>query len=208
MPKLAVMGAGGIVFPLRLIGDILRCPDLRDSTRALVDLHARRHDRPTTAARALVEHSRVPPRIEATPDRRRALDGADYGINTCPAGGLDPDRLDVESPRRDGIDQPVGDTSGAGGVFRLDSDAGGRNACHRGNPAAIVRHAPPCRYSVGLAAQTCTSWRVGSDRSASVAADAYRDSGTVLAGLRCAAPGRAGDGRNRKEGIVAHVDRP
>ncbi len=119
MPKIAVIGAGGVVFPLRLIGDILSFPELRDSTLALMDLDARRNERTAAAARELAEHYRFPTRIEVTTDRRRALDGADYVIITFQVGGIDAYRLDVEIPRRYGIDQPVGDTLGVGGVFRF-----------------------------------------------------------------------------------------
>ncbi|HEV2109314.1 MAG TPA: alpha-galactosidase, partial [Thermomicrobiales bacterium] len=57
--------------------------------------------------------------VEATTDRRRALDGADVVIVTFQVGGLDAFKLDVEIPRKYGLDQTVGDTLGPGGVFRF-----------------------------------------------------------------------------------------
>lgn len=119
MPKIAIIGAGGYVFPLRLIGDILSFPALRDSQLTLMDIDLQRAERTAGAARELVQHYRFPARIETTTDRRRALDGADYVIVTFQVGGIDAYRLDVEIPRRYGIDQPVGDTLGPGGVFRF-----------------------------------------------------------------------------------------
>ncbi len=119
MPKIAIIGAGGVVFPLRLIGDILSLPELRESTLSLMDVDARRNERTAAAARELVAHYNFPTRIEATTDRRQALDGASYVIVTFQVGGLDAYRLDVEIPRKYGIDQPVGDTLGPGGVFRF-----------------------------------------------------------------------------------------
>jgi alpha-galactosidase len=118
-PKIAIIGAGGYVFPLRLIGDLLAFPELRDSTVALMDIDAERLERTAGAARELVRHHRFPTRIEATTDRRRALDGAAYVIVTFQVGGLEAYRLDVEIPRRYGLDQTVGDTLGPGGVFRF-----------------------------------------------------------------------------------------
>ena len=118
-PKIAIIGAGGYVFPLRLIGDLLAFPELRDSTVALMDIDAERLERTASAARELVRHHRFPTRIEATTDRRRALDGAAYVIVTFQVGGLEAYRLDVEIPRRYGLDQTVGDTLGPGGVFRF-----------------------------------------------------------------------------------------
>lgn len=56
--------------------------------------------------------------ISATIDRRQALKGADYVITTFQQGGLDAYKLDIEIPRRFGVEQCVGDTLGPGGVFR------------------------------------------------------------------------------------------
>ncbi len=119
MAKIAIIGAGGVVFPLRLIGDILSFPELRDSTLALMDLDAERNERTASAARELIRHYQFPTRVEATTDRRQALDGAHYVIVTFQVGGIEAYRWDVEIPRRYGIDQPVGDTLGPGGVFRF-----------------------------------------------------------------------------------------
>lgn len=119
MSKITIVGAGGYVFPLRLIGDLLSFPDLRASTFALMDVDLARAERTAGAARELVEHHRFPTRIETTTDRRQALDGADYVIVTFQVGGIDAYRQDVEIPRRYGIDQTVGDTLGPGGVFRF-----------------------------------------------------------------------------------------
>jgi len=119
MTKIAIVGAGGYVFPLRLIGDLLSFPELRDVELSLMDVAPDRLERTAGAARALVAHHRFPTRIETTTDRRRALAGARYVIVTFQVGGLDAYRLDVEIPRRYGIDQTVGDTLGPGGVFRF-----------------------------------------------------------------------------------------
>ncbi len=119
MAKIAIIGAGGYVFPLRLVGDILSHPELQDCTLNLMDIDSGRLDRTASAARALVAHHALPTRIETTTDQRRALDGADYVFVTFQIGGLDAYRLDVEIPRRYGIDQTVGDTLGPGGIFRF-----------------------------------------------------------------------------------------
>ena len=41
MAKIAIIGAGGYVFPFRLIGDLLSFPALRNSTLALMDIDCR-----------------------------------------------------------------------------------------------------------------------------------------------------------------------
>jgi alpha-galactosidase len=119
MTKIAIVGAGGYVFPLRLVGDLLSFPELRGVTIALMDIDADRLERTTGAARELVDHHRFPTQIEATTDLRRALDGASHVVVTFQIGGLDAYRHDVEIPRRYGLDQTVGDTLGPGGVFRF-----------------------------------------------------------------------------------------
>ena len=119
MAKIAIIGAGGVVFPLRLVGDLLSFPELRGCTLALMDIDLERAERTADAARELVAYCGFPTRVEATTDRRRALDGADYVIVTFQVGGLEAFRLDVEIPRRYGVDQLVGDTLGPGGVFRF-----------------------------------------------------------------------------------------
>jgi len=119
MPKITIIGAGGYVFPFRLIGDLLSFPALREGVFTLMDIDADRLERTASAARALVAHHGFPTTVDATTDRRAALDGADYVIITFQVGGIDAFRDDVEIPRRYGLDQTVGDTLGPGGVFRF-----------------------------------------------------------------------------------------
>jgi alpha-galactosidase len=118
MVKIAIIGAGGFVFPLTLIRDILAFPELRDSTLALMDIDAARLGNTVAAASTLVERHGLPTRIEPTTSQRDAIRDADYVIVTFQVGGLDAYKLDVEIPRRYGLDQTVGDTLGPGGVFR------------------------------------------------------------------------------------------
>jgi alpha-galactosidase len=119
MAKIAIVGAGGYVFPLRLVGDLLSFPGLRDVTLSLMDIDLAGAERTAAAARELVKHHGFPTRVETTDDRKRALDGADYVIVTFQVGGVAAYRHDVEIPRKYGLDQCVGDTLGPGGVFRF-----------------------------------------------------------------------------------------
>jgi alpha-galactosidase len=119
MPKITIVGAGGYVYPLRLIGDLLTFPALRDCTLSLMDINLAGAERTASAARELVQHHRLPTRIEATDGRERALEGADYVIVTFQVGGVEAYYHDVHIPRKYGLDQTVGDTMGPGGVFRF-----------------------------------------------------------------------------------------
>lgn len=60
MTKIAVIGAGGYVFPLRLVGDLLSFPELRGATIALMDVDAGRLEHTASAARDLVAHHGFP----------------------------------------------------------------------------------------------------------------------------------------------------
>lgn len=117
--KITIIGAGGFVFPFRLIGDLVSFPALRSSTLCLMDINAERVARTAAAARDLVEHHGFETEVIETTDRREALRDADVVIITFQVGGIESYRHDVEIPRKYGVDQTVGDTVGPGGVFRF-----------------------------------------------------------------------------------------
>jgi alpha-galactosidase len=119
MANITIIGAGGYVFPLRLIADVLSHPELQASSFTLMDPDGARLERNATIARDLVKHHNLPAKIESTTDRRKALTNADYVIITFQVGGLEAYKLDKDIPLKYGIDQAVGDTLGPGGVFRF-----------------------------------------------------------------------------------------
>ncbi|WP_432562699.1 alpha-glucosidase/alpha-galactosidase [Kineococcus sp. SYSU DK003] len=118
-PKITIIGAGGFVFPFRLIGDILSFPALRSAQLCLMDIRPDKLGPVADAARKLVAHHGFDAEVVETTDRRAALDGADFVIITFQVGGVEAYKDDVLIPRKYGIDQTVGDTVGPGGVFRF-----------------------------------------------------------------------------------------
>lgn len=118
-PKITIIGAGGYVFPMRLIGDLYSFPALRDTTLSLMDVNPDRLERTASAARELARHHGIGAVVESTCDQRAALEGADFVIITFQVGGVESYHHDVAIPRRYGVDQTVGDTIGPGGVFRF-----------------------------------------------------------------------------------------
>ncbi|MCI0822264.1 MAG: alpha-glucosidase/alpha-galactosidase, partial [Chloroflexi bacterium] len=121
MVKIAIIGAGSVVFTRRLVGDILSFPALSDSHISLMDIDGDRLELVRGLSVRMVRDSGigapgVQAKIESTTDRERALDGADYVITTIRVG--DDDEVDRGIPLRYGIDQAVGDTIGPGGVIK------------------------------------------------------------------------------------------
>ena len=115
--KVVLIGAGSHVFGKNLITDILSYPELRDCTISLMDIDKDRLSLTEAFARKLVDQWGFKTKIEATTDRRKALEGADYVVTSIRVGGLEATKLDLEIPLKYGIDQAVGDTVGPGGVF-------------------------------------------------------------------------------------------
>ncbi len=120
MPKIAFVGAGSAVFTRNLVGDILSQPELRDSTTfALMDVDAERLRTAEIVTGRLIEAHGAGATIEATRERRAALDGADYVVTSFQVGGYEPSTVvDFEVPRRYGLRQTIADTLGVGGIMR------------------------------------------------------------------------------------------
>jgi alpha-galactosidase len=104
MPKSTLIGAGSVVFTLNLCSDILLTPALQESTIALMDIAPERLEQARNIVQAIVDHRGLKARVEATLDRREAVEGADYVITTFQQGGLDAYRLDIEIPQRYGVE--------------------------------------------------------------------------------------------------------
>lgn len=115
--KIVIIGAGSMVFSSRLTTDILCVPELAEGTISYVDIDREALDLIAAFARRFVAQEGLPTRIEATTDRRKVLDGADYVVTTFRVGGLEATSRDIAIPLKYGIDQAVGDTVGPGGIF-------------------------------------------------------------------------------------------
>jgi alpha-galactosidase len=114
--KVAFVGGGSAVFARTLVSDLLSFPELADGlTIALMDVDPERLSVSEHVTRALDPTVEV----EATLDRRAALDGADYVLTMFQVGGYRPATVtDFEVPKRFGVRQTIGDTLGIGGIMR------------------------------------------------------------------------------------------
>ena len=118
MFKVAMIGAGSVVFVKNLLTDILDLPELREVTIALHDIDAERLETAGMMARWTAEQFGANAKVEEHLDRRAALDGADFVINMVQIGMHEATLLDFEIPRKYGLKQTIADTLSIGGIFR------------------------------------------------------------------------------------------
>lgn len=118
MAKVAIIGAGSIVFCKTLMLDIMATEGLQDTEFALMAPSRRRTPQVEAFAQRVIDRNDLPARVWTTTDQREALEGADYVIATFQVGGLQGFQYDYEIPLKHGVDQCIGDTLGPGGVFR------------------------------------------------------------------------------------------
>jgi alpha-galactosidase len=119
MLKIAMIGAGSVVFVKNLLTDILDFPELRNVVITLHDIDAERLETAGMMARwTAAQFGAGAARIEEHADRRAALDGADFVINMVQIGMHEATLIDFGIPRRHGLKQTIADTLGIGGIFR------------------------------------------------------------------------------------------
>ena len=119
MPKITFLGAGSTVFAKNLMGDILSYPELAESTISLHDIDEDRLRTSEIVAHKVAETLGAKPVVEATTDRREALDEADYAISMIQVAGYKPGTVvDFEVPKKYGLRQTIADTLGIGGIMR------------------------------------------------------------------------------------------
>ena len=115
--KVAIIGAGSIGFTKKLVSDLLCVPEFAEVELALTDISQQNLDMSRQIVERIVAASKLPTRVTATTDRRRALDGARYVMNCVRIGGLEAFADDIRIPLKYGVDQCVGDTICAGGIL-------------------------------------------------------------------------------------------
>ncbi|WP_168121689.1 alpha-glucosidase/alpha-galactosidase [Paenibacillus sp. HB172176] len=115
--KLTFIGAGSIGFTRGLLRDLLAVSEFREIEVAFHDINAENLKMVTELCQRDIRENGLSIRIDATTDRREALQGARYVINTIRVGGLEAFATDVDIPLKYGVDQCVGDTLCAGGIM-------------------------------------------------------------------------------------------
>src|SRR4051794_18976904 len=118
MTTVCFVGAGSAEFTRQLLRDLLAFSDLGPLHLVLHDNDPRRLRLAEGVARIAVERHGAAASIRATADRRSALAGADFVVNTINVGGHAATVTDFEVPARFGLRQTIADTLGVGGIFR------------------------------------------------------------------------------------------
>jgi len=117
-PKIALIGAGSLVFCKTLVSDILATPALQGAELRLMSRTKPKIEQMERFVRRLISTNKLPATVSHTTDRRAALKDAYYVICMVQVGGLEAFGHDYEIPLKYGVDQCIGDSLGPGGVFR------------------------------------------------------------------------------------------
>ena len=115
--KIAFLGAGSISFGMSMLRDLITTKELSGSTLTLVTKHAETASRAAELARFLNNKTGAGLIIESTTDRRAALDGAGFVVNSTAIERNRLWKLDFEVPKKYGIRHTLGENGGPGGLF-------------------------------------------------------------------------------------------
>jgi alpha-galactosidase len=115
--RIILVGAGSAVFGYNSILDAVNLPGLKGSNLVLHDIDGKRLEAMKGLAERMSEATGAGLEIEATTDRAKALDGADFVVLSIAVDRMRRWRLDWEIPFKHGIKQVIGENGGPGGLF-------------------------------------------------------------------------------------------
>lgn len=116
-PKITVVGAGSF-FTNAWVRDIALSDKLDGGKFALIDVDEERLDLSASMARKLISEIGGNWEVKASTAREDLLPGSDYLINTIEVAGIENVEKDYEIPKKYGVDQCIGDTTGPGGIMK------------------------------------------------------------------------------------------
>lgn len=119
MNKVAIIGAGSLVFTKQLLNDMFNTECMAGTTYFLMGPTMWKLEKMKQYAQLLIEKNNIDAEIICTTDRREALKDANFVILTFLVGGNAAYKYDIEIPLKYGVDQCIGDSLGPGGVFRM-----------------------------------------------------------------------------------------
>lgn len=116
--KIVIIGAGSIAFTPAILAGFSVDSRYKGATIGLVDINPEVLDLVSAFATRVSSELGMDWKIEASTNRVDVLPNADVVTTAIGVGGLHAWELDVDIPYKHGIIQPVGDTSGPGGLGR------------------------------------------------------------------------------------------
>ncbi len=119
MKKVALIGAGSMVFTKQFLNDMFGTPCMAGSTYALMGPTLWKLEKMKQYADQILAKNNLDAHVYCTTDQRDALKGADFVILIFQVGGNQAYGHDIEIPMKYGVDQCIGDSMGPGGVFRV-----------------------------------------------------------------------------------------
>ena len=116
--KIVIVGAGSIAFTPAILSGFCVDPRYKGATIGLVDVNAETLELIAAYTHRVSTEFGLDWTVEASVNRREVLKEADIVTASIGVGGLTAWEMDVDIPYQYGILQPVGDTSGPGGLGR------------------------------------------------------------------------------------------
>jgi len=116
--KIAMIGAGSVVFCKTLISDIMATDALADSEFALMDLDEPKLQRMESFAKRMLKDNDLPGKVWGTLNRQEAIKDADFVVIMIDVGGVEVFGLDYNIPLKYGVNQCTAQSVCPGGVFR------------------------------------------------------------------------------------------
>ena len=117
LPRIVIIGAASSSFS-GLMQEMIVAPDLDGSELVLVDVNRPGLEVITRLGQRMAREWGKKTKVTGTPDRRKALKGADFVITVIAVGGVKTWRQDEEIPAKHGFFGHSVDTVGPGGLFR------------------------------------------------------------------------------------------
>ena len=120
MVKICFIGAGSTIFAKNVLGDAMLTSSLQEAEIALYDIDENRLKESELMLQTINKNSNQSrAKIQSFSDRKEALKDANFVINAIQVGGYKPSTvIDFEIPKKYGLQQTIGDTTGIGGIFR------------------------------------------------------------------------------------------
>jgi alpha-galactosidase len=116
--KVAIIGAGSVIFCKTLMLDVLNTPGLDDTEFALMDPNTAKASQVESYIKKVIDKNGLKASVYVTADRVDAVRNAKFIITTFQVGGVSAFEMDYKIPLKYGVDQCIGDSMGPGGLFR------------------------------------------------------------------------------------------